>query len=230
MSEHNDEIAPTPPLDEIPTNPEVPEYTDRSGAESLDPVIAAAYVLEPEASEEPDSDDGDDNLTFAPQDQGEAIQLYWEAVRGKARIGRLAVYMGTELSAAVPPPAWSFGDNPRLAEELLGHVLSGRKTGTSTALAEFGQEPLPRVGELSIILDGAGNPRALVRTSAVETVRFDEVSEAFAASEGEDDLSLGSWREQHEIYWRRVLGDDRFDPSMEIVTEQFELIDPHPGR
>ncbi len=163
-------------------------------------------------------------------DQGEAIQLYWEAVRAKARIGRLAVYMGTDLAAAVAPPAWSFGDDPRLADELLAHVLSGRKTGTSTALAELGpDEPLPRVGELSILLDGGGRPRALVRTSEVETVRFDEVDAAFAAAEGEDDLSLESWREQHEIYWRRVLGDDAFDPAMQVVTERFELLDPRVG-
>ncbi|PWD52236.1 ASCH domain-containing protein [Serinibacter arcticus] len=136
--------------------------------------------------------------------------------------------MGTDLSTAVAPPAWSFGDNPRLADELLGHVLSGRKTGTSTALVEFGEEPLPREGELSIILDGAGHPRALVRTTSVATVRFDEVDEAFARAEGEDDLSLGSWREQHETYWRRVLGVDALDPATEIVTERFELLDPRP--
>ncbi|GMA30767.1 ASCH domain-containing protein [Litorihabitans aurantiacus] len=151
-------------------------------------------------------------------------------MRAKARIGRLAVYMGTDLAAAVSPPAWSFGDDPRIADELLGHVLSGRKSATSSARAEYGpDEPLPRVGELSILLDGEGRPRALVRTTAVDLARFDEVDEAFAAAEGEDDLSLGSWREQHEIYWRRVLGDDGFDPGMEVVLERFELLDPRVG-
>lgn len=231
MSEHKDEPTPEVPLDRTDLPTQEPEPDGLSGADSPDPVIAAAYDREPDEPDATESDPTDgDSLTFEPDDQGEAIQLYWEAVRAKARIGRLSVYMGTDLAAAVPPPAWSFGDNPRLADELLGHVLSGRKTGTSTALAEFGDEPLPREGELSIILDSGGNPRALVRTAAVATVRFDEVDEAFAASEGEDDLSLGSWREQHEVYWRRVLGDDAFDPSMQVVTERFELIDPHPGR
>ena len=220
MSEHRDEPTKDRALHDRPPSSDVPPETPRAGGGApSDPDVAAAYAPE-----------SDPVVTTAEGlDQGEAIQLYWEAVRAKARIGRLAVYMGTDLSAAVAPPAWSFGDSPKLADELLGHVLTGRKTATSTALVEFGEEALPRVGELSILLDGAGRPRALVRTTAVDTVRFDEVDDSFAAAEGEDDLSLASWREQHEIYWRRVLDQETVDPSTEIVLERFELLDPRVG-
>jgi len=162
------------------------------------------------------------------QAQAEAVLAYWERVRHLAGIGQLDVVTGRTVASAVPPPAWSFGDSPRLADELLALVLAGRKTATSSSLAEYqdGGEPLPRVGELSILLDGAGRPRAMIRTTHVDTVRFDQVSAEFAAAEGEDDRSLASWRREHERYFRRVLGDDRFDDTMPVVCERFELLHP----
>ena len=164
-------------------------------------------------------------MSQTPQD--EAIVSYWESVRAKAKIARLPVLLGTGAGAALPPAAWSFGDNPALADQLLQLVLDGVKTGTSSALAEYApDEAIPVVGELSIILDGAGNPRALIRTTAVDRVRFEDVTAAFAASEGEDDRTLESWSREHEKYWRRVLGDDVFSPSLELLCETFELIDP----
>jgi uncharacterized protein YhfF len=109
-------------------------------------------------------------------------------------------------------------------------VRDGAKTGTSTALAEFeqGDEPLPATGELSIVTDGAGRPGALIRTTRVEIVPFDQVDAEFAAAEGEDDRSLASWRREHETYWRRVLAPlgQEFSPAMPVVTERFELLYP----
>ena len=106
-------------------------------------------------------------------------------------------------------------------------MLDGVKTGTSSALAEYGpNDALPAVGELSIILDGVANPRALLRTTAVDRVRFEDVTADFAAREGEDDRTLESWRREHEKYWMHVLGHEVFSPSMEVLCETFELIDP----
>ncbi|WP_448629047.1 ASCH domain-containing protein [Cellulomonas soli] len=60
----------------------------------------------------------------------------------------------------------------------------------------------------------------------MEIAPFDEVGEDFAFAEGEDDRSLASWRTQHELYWRRVLGDDRFSPRLPVVQERFEVVYP----
>ena len=190
---------------------------------STDDVVAAVESLaglDPEGRAAPD----------APHDvaQAEAVLAYWERVRFRARVGQLDVVTGKTVASAVPPPAWSFGDDPRLADELLALVVAGRKTATATALPEFDDtgERLPRPGELSILLDGAGRPRALIRTTRVETVPFGEVTAEFAAAEGEGDRSLASWREEHGAYFRRVLGADRFDQATPVVCERFELLDP----
>src|SRR5690606_17427142 len=116
-----------------------------------------------------------------------------------------------------------------LAQRLLDAVLAGDKTATSSALWDYEDEgaPLPVVGELSILLDGEGHPRALIRTTSVETVAFEDVDEEFAAAEGEDDRTLASWRAAHETFFRPRLGEGReFAPDMPLVCERFELLYP----
>jgi uncharacterized protein YhfF len=109
-------------------------------------------------------------------------------------------------------------------------VLRGAKTGTATAVAELeaAGEPVPKKGDLSVVLDGAGEPRALIRTTAVDVVAFDDVTEEFAYTEGEGERTLASWRADHEAYWRRVLPTLglEFDRSMDVVCERFEVLYP----
>lgn len=162
------------------------------------------------------------------------IQEFWEAARVRTGVARVSVVTGPGVAATVPPPAWSFGDDPRLADELLALVLDGRKTATSTSVAELeaAGEPQPRPGELSIVLDGAGEPRALIRTTRVDVVPFGQVDAEFARLEGEDDLSLEAWREGHERYFRRVLAGTgtEFSADLPLVLERFELLHPRPTR
>ena len=167
---------------------------------------------------------------LAARDADDALVRYWESVRAKVKVSRAHVVMGPGVQGTVPPPAFSFGDSPELADELLGLVLTGRKTATSTAMAELSDdEPAPRVGDLWIVLDGRECPRALIRTTSVTQVAFRDVTPAFAAAEGEGDGSLEHWRREHERSWRRVLGDDAFGPDMLVLCETFELIDPSPA-
>ena len=160
-------------------------------------------------------------------DDGE-LSRFWAAAQGHEGLGSFDVVMGETPSGAVPPPAWSSGDSPQLADELLAQVLSGAKTATSTALWEFeaGGEELPEVGSAAILLDGGGHPRALIRTTSVRVVPFDEVDEEFAAAEGEGDGSLAAWRSSHEQYFRRRATDEGGQPFSEdlpVVLEEFEL-------
>lgn len=162
--------------------------------------------------------------------QASRIQQFWEEARSRAGMGKVGAVVGLGWGESVPPEAWSFGDSPELADELLALVLDGTKTGTAASLWEYDDEgePVPEVGSLSIVLDGAGEPRALLRTTAVEVVPFDEVTEEHAHSEGEDDRTLESWRREHEKYWRRVFdgGEREFAPDMPVVCERFEVLYP----
>ncbi|WP_203757085.1 ASCH domain-containing protein [Cellulomonas chitinilytica] len=163
--------------------------------------------------------------------EDERVAAFWRAARGHLGFGNLSPVLGESPNDAVPPPSWSFGDNPALADQLLGLVLDGTKTATSTALVELEDAGLdaPRPGDLSIVVDADGEPRALLRTTEVEVVPFDAVGAEHAEAEGEDDRSLESWRVEHERYWRRVLGDDRFSTDLQVVAERFELIYPKDG-
>jgi histidinol-phosphate aminotransferase len=123
------------------------------------------------------------------------------------------------------PGAWSFGATAEQADELLALVLGGSKTGTASSAWDYAAEgePLPVVGELSVILDGAAEPRAVVQTVAVAVVPFNEVDESHAFAEGEGDRSLAHWRRVHENFWREHSARG-FAPDMPVVCERFELI------
>ena len=154
-----------------------------------------------------------------------AVEAFWELARFHARLNVAPSYFGPTTLEVVPPPAWSFGATPEQADELLALVLAGTKTATASALWEFEGEPLPEVGTLGIILDGRGHPRALIETTAVATVPFDQVDEEHAHLEGEGDRSLAHWREVHERFFTEPAAHDRgFTPDMPVVLERFRVV------
>lgn len=171
------------------------------------------------------TDDPYADVVPVPVDAEHAAEIaeFWAAAHPSAGIGKVEVVVGRSVAATMPPPAWAFGDNAAVADELIAAVLAGHKTATSSALAEFGEsEAVPEVGDLSIVLDGEGHPRALIRTTSVTTVPFGEVDAGFAAAEGEGDGSLASWREGHRDFFSRVLGRE-IDDSLLVVCERFEV-------
>lgn len=156
--------------------------------------------------------------------QEQVVGQFWSEV--KSQLGL------PNSETEVVPEAWPFGsvDNPELADQLLALVLNGTKTGTASALwcYEVG-EPTPYVGELSIILDGVGVPKAVIRTSKIDVVPFDEVTEEHAFSEGEGDRTLSTWRHDHEAFFKGELPKEKsFTPTMPVICERFELLWPRP--
>ena len=119
---------------------------------------------------------------------------------------------------------FAFGDSAEMADALLSLVLAGTKRATCGALADYEKEgaPLPQPGRRSIVLDGRGRPACVIETTDVACRRFEEVDGAFAREEGEDDLSLSSWRENHKSYFSRNGG---FSPDMVLVCEKFRLVE-----
>ena len=113
---------------------------------------------------------------------------------------------------------FSFGDSPELADELAGLVLAGKKRATCWSA---GEGPKTQVGKQWVVLDGGGVPLAVIETVELTQRRFDEVDEAFAFDEGEDDRTLASWRRAHQNYFRR---QGTFAPDMPLWCERFRLV------
>jgi uncharacterized protein YhfF len=124
--------------------------------------------------------------------------------------------------------SWAFGDLslPDLATKLALLVRDGPKRATAGLVAEFEPEddPVPSVGDLSIVLDGHGGPVCVIRTTQVEIRRFGDVDEAFAWDEGEGDRTLAWWRRAHIRFFERF--GTSVDENTPMVLERFELLWP----
>lgn len=123
-----------------------------------------------------------------------------------------------------------FGDSPRLADQLLDLVLAGGKRATAELVADFVArgDLVPRIGSHWIACDGTGAPRIVIRTTELRLGPFASGDAAFARDEGEDDLSLESWRREHRRYWTRVAAarGAEWSEDDEIVFERFSVVWP----
>lgn len=92
--------------------------------------------------------------------------------------------------------AWSFGEAPDKLSEL---VVQEIKTATCSAydLYQAEGEPIPKVGDYSIILNSDGEAVCIIKTTTVYLTEFNKVSSEHAYKEGEGDRSLDYWREVH---------------------------------
>lgn len=104
---------------------------------------------------------------------------------------------------------WAFGSSNEMADELAELVLEGKKTATASnfKLYELEDEALPFKGLFNVILNGSGHAVAIIETTDVEIVPFDEVTSDHAYQEGEGDRSLDYWRKVHEKYFKEELAE-----------------------
>ena len=125
---------------------------------------------------------------------------------------------------------FAFGDSPAMANELGELVRIGDKVATASLLWEYeaDAEAIPKVGQLSIVTDGAGEPLCIIETTEVEIRQFNQVDAEFAYDEGEGDRTLESWRAGHRDFFGRVCATIGREPSedMPVVCERFSLIFP----
>ncbi len=102
-------------------------------------------------------------------------------------------------------------------------MIAGKKVASCGSLQSWSEdEAKPQPGGYSIVLDGAGQPRCVIRTTGLFLTRFDRVTPEMAMLEGEDDLSLESWRREHQRFFQ---SEGTFHPEMELVFETFQLIE-----
>lgn len=155
------------------------------------------------------------------------VAAFWQVARVRARLDAVAGELAPSPLGLLQPPAWSFGATPDQADLLLALVLDGTKTATAGALWDYeadGDE-VPSVGELSIVVDSGGHPRALVVTTQVDVVPFDQVTAEHAYLEGEGDRSLRHWRDVHQWFFTEYAAHGRgFAYDMPVVLDRFKVL------
>ena len=119
-------------------------------------------------------------------------------------------------------------------DKLIAPILSGEKTRATSLLRAYraSGEALPEVGQREVVLDSAGLPVAITRTTDVQITRLDEVGLDHVLGEGEGFVDVGHWRAAHEQFWasapsRAELDDPNFtlDDSTQVVLQRFEVVE-----
>ena len=148
------------------------------------------------------------------------IRAFWEAYRSTLPPER--------RPPSDPPEAWYFCDSEPCANELVDLVRRGIKTATCGALwaYEAEDEPVPQVGDLSIVTDWDGQPVCIIETTEVTIRPYNEVDAQFAHDEGEGDRSLAYWREVHWRFFTRECAELGREPAedMPLVCERFRVV------
>ncbi len=123
-------------------------------------------------------DEGVAGQAEVASDGDQRITAFWQAARGHVGFGKLDGIVGAVPLDVVPPPSFSYGSGAE-ADDAVREVLAGERSRTTSARADFAAgDDLPRVGDLAIVLDSLGEPRALIRTTEV-TVTDTAVDEAY---------------------------------------------------
>ena len=122
----------------------------------------------------------------------------------------------------------AFGDGARMANDLAQLVLTGPKRATAGLLRDFEDEPMPVVGGHVVLIDGAGTPRAVWRTTEVRVGPLDSVDEGFAWDEGEGERTRADWLRMHRRFFARQAAEEGFamHDGIETVFERFTVVWP----
>ena len=124
----------------------------------------------------------------------------------------------------------AFGDSPAMADELLALVLAGVKRATASLARYYGpaSEPLPKVGDHAVLVDGRNKPRCVWRTTEIRLGPLSSADADFAEAEGEGDGSLAGWLADHRAYFSRQAERDGFvfSDDIETVFERFTIVWP----
>jgi uncharacterized protein YhfF len=147
----------------------------------------------------------------------DSVKEFWLEFCGKS---------GT--NPATPYQVWYFGNSEKMAKELAGLVISGKKKATAS-LFEF-NEKHPEVAPIddgySVITDFDSNPLCVIQTPEIRHLPFNEVDAEFAFDEGEGDQTLADWRDGHWKYFTKEAAENEleFNEKSLIACERFNLL------
>ncbi|MFV0439683.1 MAG: ASCH domain-containing protein [Lachnospirales bacterium] len=116
--------------------------------------------------------------------------------------------------------AFQFGADANFLGSL---VVEGKKVATTSGLVfyELDGTKIPEANEYSIVLNSKNEPIAVIKTTKIEVMPFNEVSEEFALSEGEGDYEF--WHKTHTDFFKQECASYNipFKEDMLVVCENF---------
>ncbi|MDD1780115.1 ASCH domain-containing protein [Enterovibrio sp. ZSDZ35] len=115
--------------------------------------------------------------------------------------------------------------NAQVCAEL---IMKGEKRASCSMDIWYSQEgePYPQVGHLQVVTDFHGNPKCIIEITEVTTCPFNQVTEEFAAAEGEGDKSHAWWRNAHWAFFSaecKELGIEMTEDTL-LVLERFQTV------
>ena len=148
------------------------------------------------------------------------IETFWQRY--------LSTLSEEEQKNTLPYVVDQFADTPEAATKVGRLVCDGVKTTTSSLVwgLEHNSEPLPKVGDIELIVDGNGEPLCIIELSEVEIKPFYAVDEQFAFDYGEGDRTLAYWLHanwEFHSHWCRQIGREPSD-TMPIVFQRFRVL------
>ncbi|MEW9053982.1 MAG: ASCH domain-containing protein [Neobacillus sp.] len=147
----------------------------------------------------------------------EKINTFWEIFLRETNRDETTKYL----------EVFHFELTEKWANELLRLVLIGKKRATASSLLkyELDGQPIPKVGDLSIVTDWEGIPRCVIETTEVTIIPFSDITYDICKHEGEDD-TLESWVKGHVRFFKedgKEVGYE-FTDDMPVVFEYFEAV------
>ena len=135
-------------------------------------------------------------------------------------------------SKELPDGVFEFSPPKELADKLTNLVLRGIKTASCSRYADYEIDGklLPKQGNIEVLVNGGGNPAAIIEIVDVFLSPFNEVPGWFAYAEGEGDRSLSHWREVHRKFFSvDCPGNEPFSENLRLVCEQFRVLHQFPA-
>ena len=125
-------------------------------------------------------------------------------------------------------PTMAFSDDPSTADHLATLVDRGGKTAIISVQAAYQArgEPIPTPGDRAVLVDGTGQPVAVIATTTVEVRRYGNIDEQHAHADGHGDRTLTAWRQAHEELLDNVCADLGlpFDDDLQLVCQRFKTV------
>lgn len=107
-------------------------------------------------------------------------------------------------------------------------ILKGEKTASCSMDYWYSHkgETMPETGHLLVVTDWQGEPKCIVEITSVEKCHYKDVSQEFAAAEGEGNKTLAWWRQAHWRFFSLECEELGIEPTedMLLVLERFKVV------